>query len=174
MKHKIAVGIAVFAAIALISGVSIMVFAAPGAQDDPVVTLSYLTSVFKAQVANDIKTVELELTEKFNSKITSLESQLQSGGTASSPGSANSFSVVTLSNGQSLTCSVGAEIMLRVGSATGFGSAPALVNYTDGATLSSGTALATNNMYLVTLEGNGIKATADTVKVLVRGNYKVS
>jgi hypothetical protein len=64
--------------------------------------------------------------------------------------------------------------MLRIGTANGFGSAPALVNYTDGATLAAGTALTTNHMYLVTIEGNGVRATADTVRVLVRGSYKIT
>jgi hypothetical protein len=29
-------------------------------------------------------------------------------------------------------------------------------------------------MYLVTIEGNGIMATAETVRVMVRGDYRIS
>ena len=177
MKRKIAVGLVVVAAVMLVFGSGILAFATPGAQEDPLITLSYLNDVFKAQVMNDVISTEKEMTQKFDSRITTLESQLQAnqgGASTTSPNSAAVFSVVTLRNGQSLTCSVGVEIMLRVGTASGFGTAPALVNYTDGSTLSSGTALTTNNMYLVTIEGNGIKATAETVRVLVRGNYKVT
>ena len=177
MKRILGIGITVLALVAFVSGATLLALATPGTEEDPFITLSYLNDVFKKQVMDDVKNTEQELTKNFNSKIATLESQLQTsqGGTsAPAPSSADSFSVVTLSNGKTLTCSVGVEIMLRVGTATGFGSAPALVNYTDGATLSSGSALTTNNMYLVTIEGNGIKATAETVKVLVRGNYKIS
>ena len=177
MKRKIAIGIVFLAAVTFISSVSIMSFATLGTQDDPLVTLSYLTDIFKTQVVNEIKSTEQTMTQKFNSQISALESQLQAGqggATATTPSSSSVFSVVTLSNGQSLTCSVGVEIMLRIGTANGTGTAPALVNYTDGTTLSSGSALKTNNMYLVTIEGNGIKATAETVRVLVRGNYKIT
>jgi len=176
MRHKIAIGILALVVIAFVSGVSYLAFAAPGAQSDPLVALSYLTNVFHPKMSVEIKNTEQSMTQKFNNQIAALESQLQSnqGGTAPAPGSAEVFTVVTLRNGQTLSCSVGAEIMLRVGSATGFGSAPLLVNYTSGGALSEGTPLTINNMYLVTIEGNGIKATADTVRVLVRGVYKVT
>lgn len=178
MIRKIAIGIIVLSAIMFVSGTVLLALATtPGTPEDPFITLSYLTDIFKAQMMDEVKKTKQEVTEKFDSQIAALESQLQnSQGSAATqaPSKADSFSVVTLSNGQSLTCSVGVEIMLRVGTANGVGTAPALVNYTDGATLSSGTALTTNNMYLVTIEGNGIKATAATVKVLVRGNYKIT
>ena len=177
MKRRIFAGIAFLAVVAFVSGLSILAFAAPATKEDPLVTLSYLNEVFKAEVMNEIKKTEQEMTQKFDSRISALESQLQSGQGGSVtlvPGGADVFSVVTLSNGQSLTCSVGVEIMLRVGTATGFGTAPALVDYTSGSALSSGSALTANHMYLVTLEGNGIRATADTVRVLARGSYKIT
>jgi len=177
MKNKIIIGIVVMAAVVLVSGASILAFANPASQTDPLITRSYLTDVFKPQVAADLKNAENEMTQRFNTRIAELESQLQANsGSSGSAGtnSADSFRVVTLSRGQSLTCSVGAEIMLRIGAADGVGSAPALVNYTSGTTLSAGTALTANNMYLVTIEGNGIKATGDSVRVLVRGSYKIT
>jgi len=177
MKNKLIICIVVLAAVALVSGASILAIATPGSQTDPFITLSYLTDVFKPQVMNDVKSTEQEMTQKFDARITSLESQLQAnpGGSGSTATNASdTFRVVTLRRGQSLTCSVGAEIMLRVGTAEGVGTAPALVNYTTGNTLSAGTALTANHMYLVTIEGNGAKATADSVRVLVRGDYKIA
>ena len=178
MKRKIIICILVLAVVTAISGASFLAFASPGTQGDPFVTLAYLTNVFRPQVMNDVKSAEQELIEKLDDRIATLESQLQSnqGGSATtaSPSNADRFQVVTLSRGQSLICSVGTEIMLRVGSANGTGSAPALVNYTTGETLSSGSALTTNHMYLVTIEGNGLSATADTVRVLVRGSHSVN
>jgi len=184
MKSKLIICMAVLAAVALISGASILA-AAPatpavsGAPTDPssyYVTFSYFNDIFKPQIIDEIGKTERDMSQKFDAKLAELESKLQTGGensAAVTQGSADRFSVVTLSNGKSLTCSVGAEIMLRIGTANGFGSAPALVDYTDGTTLTSGSALVTNHMYLITIEGNGVKATSDTVKVLVRGVYTV-
>ena len=175
MKMKIITGILVIAVIALVSGATILAMASPGTQQDPFVTLSYLNSNFKPQIMEEIKNAGDGLARDIEEKIAELESRLAEGqgGQAATQSSANSFSVVTLSNGESLTCLVGTEVMLRVGTATGFGSAPALVDYTSGETLAPGAALVANHMYLITIEGNGVKATADTVRVLVRGNYTV-
>jgi len=176
MRQKFVFGIVFLAAVVLISGVSILAGASPGTQSDPFVTLSYLTDVFRPQIMSEVQKTEVEMTQKFETRVSEIESQLQpgDGGSAhAAPGDADTFSLVTLRNGQSLTCSVGTEIMLRIGTANGSGSAPALVNYTTGSTLSPGSSLATNNMYLVTIEGNGIVATAETVRVLVRGIYTI-
>jgi len=175
MKNKIITGMVVLTAIALISGASIVAFASPGSQSDPFITLSYLMDKFKPQIMDEVGKTEQELTDKFNERIDALESEIKNNqGGSAAPNAADTFSVVTLSKNQTLTCSVGAEVMLRVGTATGFGTAPALVDTTNGATLSSGSNLSTNHMYLVTLEGNGVKAASDTVRVLIRGSYKTS
>jgi len=176
MKAKIITGIAVLAAIALVSGATILAMATPGTQEDPFITLNYLNNSFKPQIMVEVSNTEQELSRAFNARIAELEAQLQAGqaGVATAaPGSAERFSVVTLSSGQSLICSVGVEIMLRIGTATGFGATPALVDYTSAATLTAGNSLTANHMYLVTIEGNGIRATADTVMVLVRGSYRI-
>ena len=174
MKNKIITGILVLAAVTLISGATLLASAAPGTQDDPFVTLDYLVNKFKPEILSEVKSSEQALSRTIDGKIADLEERLRVGqGATATPGSADEFSVVTLSKGQSLVCSVGAEVMLRIGTATGFGSAPSLVNYTSGSALSDGEALTVNNMYLVTIEGNGVKATAETVRVLVRGSYKV-
>jgi hypothetical protein len=84
------------------------------------------------------------------------------------------FTLVTLSRGQTVSCAVGTELLLRIGTAQAAGaSAPALVDSTDGTTLTAGQALTANHMYMVTIQGNGFKATADTVKVLIRGDYLI-
>jgi len=180
MRKKLAAAIAVAAAVVLVSGVSILIAnAATGSQTDPLVTRGYLTDRFAPQVMNDLRAdiqrAETALSQQFNAELAALEARL---GTTSPGGGAtvaqgDRFTVVTLSRGQRINASAGAEIMLRIGSANGLGSAPALVNYTTGTTLSAGSALMTNHMYLVTIDGNGIEATADLVRVLVRGDYTV-
>jgi len=176
MKIKIITGILVLAAIALVSGATFLAMASPGTTpEDPFITLNYLNNNFKPQIMTEVNKTEQELIRAFDAKIAQLEEKLnaEQGGAAQTQNSAEKFSLITLNAGQSLSCSVGAEIMLRIGTATGSGTAPALVNYTDGATLAVGTALTVNHMYLVTIEGNGIKATSDSVRVLVRGTYKI-
>jgi len=177
MRRKISIGIAVLAIVILISGASILATASPGTTTDPLITLSYLTNIFRPQVMTEVRNTGQTLTQQFEAKVDEVEALLQDGPGAPPPAPrpADLFSVVTLSNGQRLTCSVGTEIMLRIGTANARGgSEPALVNYTTGATLAAGSSLTTNNMYLVTIENNGITATAGTVRVLVRGNYTIS
>jgi hypothetical protein len=65
--------------------------------------------------------------------------------------------------------------MLRVGSAVCVApSAPGLINETDGKVLNNGGALVTNHLYMMTVEGRGVQATAATTKVLVRGTYTIA
>jgi hypothetical protein len=177
MKRKIFIGIIVIAAIITLSGATFLVVAHPGSQDDPFVTLSYLTNIFRPQMMTAVTEAEGRLSGDVNTRVSGLEQQIHTthGVELSAlPGSAHTFSVVTLSRNQILTASVGTEIMLRVGTATARGTAPALVNYTNGTTLYAAGALVTNHMYLVTIEGNGITATDDLVRVLVRGSFTVS
>ena len=177
MKQKIIAGISLLATVVFLSGLGILAFANPATGTDPLVTRSFLLDVFKPQVLAEASRMEQDLIDRLNVQIAELESRLQATqGTSgsASPGPADVFTVVTLRRNQSLTCSVGTEIMLRVGSANGAGTAPALVNYTTGAAHSAGSALVINNMYLVTIEGNGIQATADNTRVLVRGSYRIT
>ena len=176
MKRKIAIGVVVLLVIVMFSGAVFYALASPGSESDPFITLGFLNDVFGPSMMENITRAESDLSESFDSRITELESQLQAAIDSSSamPGEADVFTVVTLSRGQTVTCLVGTEIMLRIGTATGTGSEPALVNYTKGETLSAGAALTANHMYLVTIEGNGVRATADLVRVLIRGHYTIS
>ena len=168
MKTKIATGILVIAAIALVSGATILATATPGTQENPFVTLDYLNNKFKPEILEEARAVQRELSQSLDKKIADMEDRLRAD-----PGDADTFVVVTLSAGQTLSCSVGAEIMLRIGSAAAVGSDPALVCYTNGETISDGAALTPNYMYLVTIEGNGVRASDDTVKLLARGDYSI-
>ena len=83
--------------------------------------------------------------------------------------------LVTLSSGQTLTGDIGCEVMLRVGTATCVApSAPGLIDESAGSTLSNGGSLVQNHLYMMTVEGRGVKATAATTKLLVRGSYTIA
>ena len=148
----------------LLSGIlttSVSLAAEAGSSEDPLVTLSYLNGTFLDSIL-----------ERVDEKIAQRNSQSsgQAGGTA-----ADTFTVVTLSNGQTLTGGIGCEVMLRVGTAMCVSpSSPGLIDESSAATLNNSGALVTNHLYMMTIEGRGVKATAATVKLLVRGSYTIA
>ena len=90
-------------------------------------------------------------------------------------GTAQTFAVVTLTKGQILTGELGCEVMLRVGSAVCVAdSNPGLVDETGGSTLAGGKELVKNHLYMMTIEGRGVKAAADTVKLIIQNTYTVA
>ena len=65
--------------------------------------------------------------------------------------------------------------MLRIGSASCVApSDPGLVDETTGSTLANGGALVQNHLYMMTIDGRGVRAAGGTVKVLARGSYTVA
>ena len=132
-----------------------------GSSQDPLVTLSYLNETFMDTIM-----------ARVDEKITARNAQLggQGSGTASA-----TFTVVTLTSGQVLTGDIGCEVMLRVGSAACVSpSSPGLIDETTAGTLNNGGALAQNHLYMMTIEGRGVKAPAATTKLLVRGSYTIA
>lgn len=134
-----------------------------GSHQDPLVTLSYLNDTFFNQ-----------LMQRVDQKIADRNGQLNQQGVSTGSSSA-SFTVVTLSQGQTLTGDIGCEVMLRVGSAVCVSSSdPGLIDETTAATLSNGGALVQNHLYMMTIEGRGVRAASATTKVLARGSYTVA
>ena len=141
---------------AISGGVAAFAAGTGGSADDPLVTLSYLNDVFAPSLNDTVdKAVaanEAALKQDLDDAISEWNTKIQG-----------------------LTGQVGCEIMLRVGTATCVASgAPGLVDSTGGTTLANGNALVTNHLYLVTVDTRGVTATADTVKLLVRGSYTIA
>ena len=159
--------ILVLLVLAGVLSMTVTLAAEPGSSNDPLVTLSYLNETFMDSIM-----------QKVDQKIAARTSQIaqQLGGqTSSTSGTAASFTVVTLSSGQILTGDIGCEVMLRVGSAVCVSpSSPGLIDESSAATLNNGGALVQNHLYMMTIEGRGVKATAATTKLLVRGSYTVA
>lgn len=176
LKKKILITLGVLVAVAFISGASILAATTFGTTSDPLVTLSYLTQKLKPEIMNevsaDINTAKASLQPSLDAKINSFKSDIEAKLSNSGVDEAG-FVLVTLNKGDTVSCAVGTELLLRIGSATATGSTPALVDATDGSTLSEGGALSANHMYMATIQGNGFKATASTVKVLIRGTYAI-
>lgn len=178
LKKKLLIGLGVLIAVAFISGASILAATTLGTQSDPLVTLSYLTGKLKPQIMSDvsanISAAQSSMAPALNAQINQFKADIDAKLSGTAAQSSAAFSVVSLNKGQTVTCGVGTELLMRLGTATAVGSAPALVDSTSGTTLSDGSTLVTNHMYLVTIQGNGLKATATSVKVLIRGAYVIS
>ena len=153
----------------LLSGIlsmTIALAAEPGSDGDPLVTLSYLNDTF-------MKSVMDQVDQKISTRNSQLAQQL--GGQVGGSGTAATFTVVALSNGQVLKGDIGCEVMLRVGTAVCVSpSSPGLIDESSATTLNNGGALVQNHLYMMTIEGRGVKATAATTKLLVRGTYTVA
>ena len=174
-KKKLLIAVGVLLAVALIVGLTTLATTTYGTKNDPLVALSYLNSTVTPNI-------ESSLEDKLDTRAADLEAaleqqlaQFKSDISGSASGGGASFSVVSLSSGQTVTCGVGTEIMLRIGSVVSAGpDYPRLIDETDGSELGyAGSALTKNHMYMVTIQGNGIKATS-SAKVLIRGDYTIS
>lgn len=142
-----------------------------GSQSDPLITLSYITDVLTGQITNK---VNAQIDTKVTALKTELETRLTQLESANGTGDSAEFTVISLSSGQTLTGNIGTELMLRVGTAVcSAASSPGLIDSTSAEILENGGSMIKNHMYLITINGRGIKATAD-VMVLVRGQYTIS
>ena len=149
-------------------GMSVSLAAEPGTDQDPLITLSYLNDTF-------MKEIMAKVNEKIAGRNTQIAQQISEEIAGEGSGVAETFAVVTLTKGQVLTGGIGCEVMLRVGTASCVSpSNPGLIDQTDGKTLGNGSALVQNHLYMMTIEGRGVKATADTTKLMVRGAYTIA
>ena len=164
MKNRWGLRLTALMLVSALAAAGVSMAVEPGSASDPLVTLSYLNETFLGQVMAGV-----------DQKIAARNSRLlqQSGGGTGNASSAE-FTVVTLTKGQTLTGDIGCEVMLRIGSASCVSpSNPGLIDETSGTTLNNGGALSANHLYMMTIEGRGVKAGSDTTKVLVRGSYTV-
>lgn len=155
-------------AISCVLSTTVSLAAEAGSTGDPLVTLSYLNETF---LGNILSAVDQKIAARNSQIVQQLGGSVSTGGTST----ASTFTVVTLSNGQTLTGQIGCEVMLRVGSAVCVSSsAPGLIDETAASTLNNGGGLVQNHLYMMTIENRGVKATAATTKLLVRGSYTLA
>ena len=149
--------------------------AAGGDRNDPLVTLSYLNDTAIPQVVEQVEksaeTRQAELEDSFSHQVNQYLIQAGQG----TGGSGAGYTLVTMTSGQVMYLDVGCEVLLRVGSASVMSAdSPALIDLTGGGTINSGASLVKNHLYMATIEGRTLTASAGTVKVLVRGGYTVA
>ncbi len=129
--------------------------AAPGTDQDPLVTKSYVD-------------------EAINKLAAKIGNGGQPGEQPGDPAAAPSLRVVSVAAGERLIASEGTEIILRTGTATVIGSAAGgIPDLTAGKDLANNTAVPANHLLLFPRsDQRGIKATSSIV-VMVRGEYSV-
>ena len=160
---KIRAGAFCLTAVCLGTGAALA--AEAGGEGDPLVTLSYLNETVLPKLVQDTE----DRADQRQAELTAQFSQAVQGGGG---GSGASYTVVTLNAGQRMDLDLGAEVLLRVGSAAaGAAVNPALVDVTAGGNLNSGEWLVQNHLYLATMTDHYITAGGSTVKVLIRGGY---
>ena len=129
-----------------------------GTQSDPLVTVSYLTDTLEPSIMGD-----------FDNRLAAAMEQLEFAFEQEMAGAAGVFEVVSLSSGQTLSGNAGCEILFRSGSASAVG---ALLDVSAGASVSSGTSLTANHLYMTSVSGDGLKA-GGSVTLLVRGVFTI-
>ena len=148
-----------------------VVLAAGGDENDPLVTLSYLEQTAISQVVEEVEehAAVRQREESFDSLIAQYRQESAGGGTSAS------YTLVTMTSGQTMSLEVGCEVLLRIGCATvNANTSPALIDLSTGGTVESGTSLTRNHLYMATIADRTLTATAGDVKLLVRGGYAIS
>ena len=129
-----------------------------GTQADPLITLSYLTDVKEPELADAYAVKADAAVEELRSTV--------SGNVAAVTGD---YVSVELSDGQTVTCKAGTEVLFRAGSAN---AAADLSDVTDGSQLEAGQALATNHLYLTRMDGGAVTASGGAA-LMIRGEYTI-
>jgi len=154
-KKRLTAILIIVLALAILSGAAVYAANAYGSKEDPLVAKSYLDSVLRPELENTLK-----------SELNDAVSDLRSG--------SGDFTVLTLKQGQTVTCEVGCQILPRGGTLKAAGSAsPALLDTTSGDTVKAGSTLTANHLYMVSIAGNGVTAGADNTILLISGGYAV-
>ena len=168
---------ALAAALALTALCAGAALAAGGDQSDPLVTLSYLEQTALPSVVKEVETKstarQAELEKTLADQIARYKQEISELAASGSTGSA-SYTLVTLTSGQTMSLEVGCEVLLRVGTVkVNANTNPALIDVSTGGTVNGGASLTKNHLYMATISDRTLTPTAATVKLLVRGGYSV-
>lgn len=134
---------------------SLVVFAAPGSDEDPLISLSYITDKLIPEIHSYVD-------EKIQEAHKDDETEPARDG----------FVVVDVKKGQKVVCEAGCELILRMGSATINASASGgLSDVTLGGDLQQDTPMPANHLLIVPVsDGRGVTMTTDG-KIMIKGTY---
>jgi len=187
-------------ALSLTLGVTVLA-ASYDSSEDPLISLSYLTNIFKP-----------EIEKEYEDKVAALEARLTrlEGGTPANPDGdksdvgetepvidtrpegwetqspetepvidtrpSSTYEVIELTYGDALYAVGACDIMLRSGSAVCIApdAGQGIADYTDATEIYNEQALTKNHMLLIPRgDGRGVRATGESVYIMVRGDYTI-
>lgn len=171
MKNKkLITGVAV--TLAIVSALGIAAGAAYDSSENPLITLSYLTEIFRVELLDEVD----ERLEALEAKLDfSDDDYMYEEPEATETVSAH-YEVVELRYGDALYAVSACDIMLRAGVATCIAPDPTqgISNYTVGAEIYNGETLTKNHMCLIPRgDGRGVLAQSESVFFMVKGDYTI-
>jgi len=160
--------------IAALAAFGVTAAAAYDSSEDPIVSLSYLTKIFKTDLLEELnETIEDEIARRMDNLDLS---QYQPSYQEPAPAVSSTYEVVELSWGDALYAAGACDIMLRSGSAYCIApdASQGIADYTAGAEIYNYQYLTKNHMCLIPRgDGRGIMADSTGVFVMVRGEYTI-
>lgn len=168
MKKRVIIIVSV---LALLIGSALTVFAAYDSSEDPLISLSYLNDIFKKEIFEELEArfdqLEAEIIE-FLEDLEIPDSAGQSKG--------YTWEVIELTSGDELYAVSACDIMLRAGTAVAI--APdanqGVADLQNGAELLNGYGFTKNHLCLIPRgDGRGLRATSQSVFVMIRGEYTI-
>lgn len=160
-KKQLRIILAVFAAVVVIAGITVLAVNNYHSSSDPLVSMSYIN-----------ETLTPALQSKFDSQLKASEEELQASFVSAVSESGGGFTSVALTSGQTLTCSAGSEVLLVSGSAQVVNDGT-VSDVTSGKAMAAKADLTANHLYMVTAAGIAVTA-ANDVNVMVRGTATVA
>ncbi|MBQ8187752.1 MAG: hypothetical protein IJX93_11000 [Clostridia bacterium] len=164
------------AALAVVSALGIAVGAAYDSSENPLITLTYLTNIFKVELLDEVderlEALEARLDDSRGEDIWYPETEAE----VVTPTVVEHYDVVELHYGDALYAVSACDIMLRAGQATCIAPDPTqgISNYTVGAEIYNGEYLTKNHMCLIPRgDGRGVLAQTESVFFMVKGDYTI-
>ena len=158
MKNRFLRTFLILLLIAVLAAGGVYAAARYGSQDDPLITLSYLTDVAEQQITDQTET-------SIRTAVSNAQAQMQD----QLRDAAGVYQPVNLSAGQTLNCDPGTEILLTGGAAVMNGAGS---DVTVGSALASGVNLPVNHLCLAGSDGVTIQTDASAA-LMLRGGYSV-
>jgi len=177
MKNKkLITGVAVV--LAVVSALGVAVGAAYDSSENPLITLSYLTEIFRVELLDEIdeRLEAMEARLENSAQDDYWEDQYWEDETEAAPTVVEHYDVVELHYGDALYAVSACDIMLRAGQATCIAPDPTqgISNYTVGAEIYGGEYLTKNHMCLIPRgDGRGVLAQSESVFFMVKGDYTI-
>jgi len=171
--------IAMFISVSIIVCAVTVWAAAYDSAEDPLVTLSYITNVFKPQIDTSISTSEEGLKHEISELKKTVEEMKSASAAVLSgvPSATPEYEVLYLAMGEKILAEEQCEIILRAGAAVVVSpfADQGIADITDGADLLANASIIKNHCLLVPRggDGRGVAVTSDTAYIMVRGKYYI-